>query len=61
MSSRSASHEAPDAASEAVADAGAGDAAAGAPSAALLFTPARQANAFEETVQRLLQSIRRGR
>src|SRR6188508_2418335 len=29
-------------------------------SAGLLFTPARQANAFEETVQRLLQSIRLG-
>ena len=55
MSSRPTSHEAPDAASEAVVDA-----AAGAPSAALLFTPARQANAFEETVQRLLQSIRLG-
>ena len=29
-------------------------------SAGLLFTPARPANAFEETVQRLLQSIRLG-
>ena len=29
-------------------------------SAGLLLTPARPANAFEETVQRLLQSIRLG-
>lgn len=55
MTSRSASPEASDAASEA-----SGDGASGTVSAALLFTPARQANAFEETVQRLLQSIRLG-
>ena len=36
------------------------DAAAEVLSAGLLFTPARPANAFEETVQRLLQSIRLG-
>ncbi len=39
---------------------GKADAAAEVLSAGLLLTPARPANAFEETVQRLLQSIRLG-
>ena len=41
-------------------DEGQADAAADVLSAGLLLTPARPANAFEETVQRLLQSIRLG-
>lgn len=41
-------------------DEGHADAAAEVLSAGLLLTPARPANAFEETVQRLLQSIRLG-
>lgn len=41
-------------------DDGQADAAAEVLSAGLLLTPARPANAFEETVQRLLQSIRLG-
>ena len=41
-------------------DEGLADAAAEVLSAGLLLTPARPANAFEETVQRLLQSIRLG-
>ena len=41
-------------------DEGPRDAAAEVLSAGLLLTPARPANAFEETVQRLLQSIRLG-
>ncbi|WP_235508279.1 FadR/GntR family transcriptional regulator [Agromyces sp. Soil535] len=54
-----------DAAAEAARDDAAAEAAAPEPvaevlSAGLLLTPARPANAFEETVQRLLQSIRLG-
>lgn len=41
-------------------DEGAADATAEVLSAGLLLTPARPANAFEETMQRLLQSIRLG-
>lgn len=41
-------------------DGGPADAAGEVLSAGLLLTPARSANAFEETVQRLLQSIRLG-
>jgi DNA-binding FadR family transcriptional regulator len=41
-------------------DGGPADAAGEVLSAGLLLTPARPANAFEETVQRLLQSIRLG-